>query len=179
MVGSVGSGSLSAVTSQGVVNGSVGSRPVAAVISGHTHATSSVLVCSSTPCSAYLPYGEHEILLSSLSEEREATYDVTASDKPHVLRASLDTHIPQDPKRVIGATVAAGGLAAVIAGALLLGPLNHDSADSGSSGTKTADYAMIGGGLGLMAIGAVLFAIGHPAADYEGQGIVWELPAAH
>ena len=55
----------------------------------------STLLCSTTPCAAYLPYGAREVLLeSNVDVQRSAAYLVDVTDRPVVLRASLDANRP-------------------------------------------------------------------------------------
>src|SRR5581483_7692832 len=70
-------------------------------VSGPARATrmrDSALLCSTTPCAASLPYGTQTVLLeSNVDTQRQGAYLVDVTDRPVVLRASLDADLPAGP----------------------------------------------------------------------------------
>jgi hypothetical protein len=135
----------------------------------HGQGVSTSLLCARTPCVAYLPYGDNEVALESTDGDRRAVYVVTSSDVPRALRASLDLHIPRDVKRPLGVVAVVTGLIGAGLGAVLLAQQDPN----GSSHTAGATVVGVGGLVAL--VGGILFATGHPAVSYEGQGTVWDL----
>jgi hypothetical protein len=76
-----------------------------------TEGQASARLCSATPCAAYLPYGSQEVLLeSNVDTHRAAAYPLDVTDRPLVLRASLDADVPAGPGRVPGAVLMLSGL---------------------------------------------------------------------
>jgi len=137
------------------------------------HWVSKELLCTSTPCASYMPYGEHEVtLVSNEDPRRSATYVVDVTDKPRALRASLDESVPGDTSYWLGVVGLGAGAAALAAGAYFLAsPTAPGGGLTPDEGVAAATLLGTGAVLGI--VGGVLFLRGHGPRRYEGHGIEW------
>jgi hypothetical protein len=143
-------------------------------VSGPARATrvrDSALLCSTTPCAASLPYGTQEVLLeSNVDPRRRGVYLIDVTDRPIVLRATLDADLPAGPGRAAGAVLFVSGLGCTTVGALIA---SHDDGRP-NEGLDAAGWTALGVGAAVALLGGVLWSNNAPA-HYEGHAIEWNL----
>jgi hypothetical protein len=148
----------------------------------HASATQTAPVCFATPCAAYLPYGQHEIVFDSNAEEgRRTVFNVTSTEVPSVMRVTLNGQIPASKGRGLGLAAMGVGIVSSIVGILLVsGATTHHVFDEHGARDEPIREPLIGGialGVGglVLAIGGILFATAEPAHSVVGQSIQWQL----
>jgi hypothetical protein len=121
-------------------------------------------VCVQTPCAANLPYGQHELIFQSPEDpSRVSSAAVTVGEKPSVVRHALGTQKSNSPAALVfGVLSMTFGVTGVITGGVLAGVLEN----------KEPGYIILGSGVGLTALGALLFYAGRFVRQ-EGTTIQW------
>ena len=150
----------------------------------HASATQTAPVCSSTPCAAYLPYGQHELVFDSNNDGgRRTVFNVTSTEVPSVMRVTLNGQIPATKGYGYGlATMGVGIVSSLIGVLLVSGAASHQVPDAGGGHSEPVREPVIGAvalGLGglVVIIGGILFATAEPAHSVVGQSIQWPLEA--
>lgn len=132
----------------------------------------STLLCAATPCAAYLPYGTQEVLLeSNVDTDRQATYLLDVTDRPLVLRASLDANLSAGRGRVAGAVLLVSGLASMAIGLTMVA---NNEEERSNQGLAVASWSALGVGAAVALIGGILWSHNAPV-HYEGHAIQWNL----
>jgi hypothetical protein len=150
----------------------------------HGSATQTAPVCSTTPCAAYLPYGQHELVFDSNEDEgRRTVFNVTSTEVPSVMRVTLNGQIPASKSYGFGLATMGVGIASSLVGVLLVsGAASHQVPDASGGHSEPVREPVIGGvalGIGglVLVIGGILFATAEPAHSVVGQSIQWPLEA--
>jgi hypothetical protein len=150
------------------------------------NATELAPVCEATPCAAYLPYGQHQLVFESNDEDgRRSVFPVTSSDTPTAMRVTLNDRVPgSGPRPLGGAMMVGGGLVAALGIFMVAASFPetgvgdpHASADDWTK-NRGAGVGLLGLGVGLVVLGAYLFGTATPPRKVVGQSVQWRLDAA-
>jgi hypothetical protein len=131
-----------------------------------------VPLCSQTPCTVSLPYGEYELFFEGLTEKtRLSTAHVRIQRATTIVNHALG-QTRHDPARGLGAFVVAGGIIALAAAAALAAHANKMGDPRPPEVTQ-----LVAGGVGAIVIGGIVIGVS-PTKVQEGATTQWTPPTA-